>query len=150
MSQRRRFLAALCLTALLLLAACANSGGSLDENQAADLAWEDLSPYTSSKDRDQWQTIEVRRVQGREVAEEFEGRVAPGCPISEIPENESIRDGGSYWYVQFKPLPATPSSRPTLSPTAPPFIPEPFVREAHFLLDDEGQIVARSLHCVIY
>jgi hypothetical protein len=150
MSQRRRFLATLCLAGLLLLAACANAGGSLDEEQAADLAWEALAPHTSSKDRDQWQTIEVRRVEGREVADEFEGRAAPGCFGPEVPDNEPIRAGSSYWYVQFKPLPATPLARPTLSPTAPPFIPEPFVREAHFLLDDEGRIVARSLQCVIY
>jgi hypothetical protein len=149
MSQRRRFLTALWLVPLLLLAACAN-GGSLDEKQAADLAWEALAPNTSSKDRDQWQTIEVRRVQGREVASEFEGRAAPGCLGPKVPDNDTIRAGSTYWYVQFKPLPATPLPRPTISPTAPPFIPEPFVRGAHFLLDSEGRIVARSLRCVIY
>lgn len=150
MSPRRHFLPILCLAALLFLVACADSGSSLDEQQVTDLAWADLSPHTSSKDREQWQTIEVRRVRGDKVAGEFEGRAAPGCPGPEVPDNDTIQAGSSYWYVQFKPLPATPSSRPTLSPTAPPFIPEPFVREAHFLLDDEGRIVARSLHCIIY
>jgi hypothetical protein len=64
--------------------------------------------------------------------------------------NGEIQAGDDYWVVEMSPLPATPLPVPTLSPTAPPFVPEPFLRRALFLLDVDGRVVARKLYCVVY
>ena len=64
--------------------------------------------------------------------------------------NGEIKPEGDYWFVGMSPKSATPLPRPTLSPTAPPFIPEPFLRQALFLIDMDGNVVARKLFCVIY
>jgi hypothetical protein len=85
------------------------------------------------------------------VAERFEGEPAPGCWSGpEPPENETLRASKSYWYVLLVPTPATPEAN-KYSPTAPPHIQEPFLREAHFLVDSKtSEVVARKLICVIY
>jgi hypothetical protein len=51
-----------------------------------------------------------------------------------------------------QPLPATAQPVPTefYSPTAPPFVPEAFTKEARFLIDMGGDVVARKIGCVIY
>jgi hypothetical protein len=122
-------------------------------SQVVEIVWEALEPNTSSRERSNWQVVEVRSVSGESVAERFEGDPAPGCWSGpEPPENKAVRASKTYWYVLMVPTPATPEPYPgTPSPTAPPQIPEPFLREAHFLVDPRtNEIVARKLHCVIY
>ncbi len=124
---------------------------ALTEQQVADIAWQALAPNTASGDRANWQAVEARQVKGRDVAEKFAGEAWLGCWKGPTPvPNGEIRSGADYWYVELMPQPATPLPAATISPTAPPLIPEPFLRQAFFLLDSEGQVVARKLYCVIY
>ena len=125
----------------------------LSQEEAADAAWKAFEPNTSSLDRGNWEVVEAREVAGREVLEEFEGHPAPGCWVGPTPPaNRQISSSGQYWYVHLKARPATPlPSTGTVPPTAPPRIPEAFVREGWFLLDRaSGRVVARKISCVIY
>jgi hypothetical protein len=97
----------------------------------------------------------MRSVTGRDIQEIFEGEPVPGncVPGQKPPENQEIPSRAFYWYVHMKPIYVTPEPVPTeqYSPTAPPRIPEPFLREAHFLIDpNSGEAVARKLYCVVY
>ena len=136
----------------LALAACSGPTGLLSEQQVLDATWEALEPNTSSHNLANWEFAEVRQVVGREVVEQFEGEPAPGCPGPTPPANGAISPSGGYWYVHLKRRPATPWPREgTISPTAPPAVPEPFMYQAMFLIDPaDGQVVARKLYCVIY
>ncbi len=122
------------------------------EQQVLDTAWEALEPNTSSHNRANWEVAEVRHMVGREVVEQFEGKPPSGCPGPTPPANGTISPSGAYWYVHLKRRPATPWPREgTISPTAPPAVPEPFMYQAMFLIDPAGgQVVARKLYCVIY
>jgi hypothetical protein len=144
-----------CLALTLALAACAPQVVPPSEKQVIDIVWEALEPNTSSHDQEAWEVVRVQTIAGREVQELFAGEPVPGrcAPGPTPPHNKRIARGGSYWYVHMRPRAATPRPRPTeqFSPTMPPSVPEPFVYEAHFLVDaDTGQVVARKLHCVIY
>ena len=152
MTNRRWLLWVLGLAAALLAVGCARpSEPAIDRETAQEIAWHALAPNTSSGDRANWQLIAIKQVQGREVTDEFEGEPSPGCWQGPTPmPNGEIDAGAGYWYVEMRPEPATPLPTVTLSPTAPPLIPEPFVRQALFLIDSEGNIVARKLFCVIY
>jgi hypothetical protein len=137
----------------VLVAAC--GGGSpeavIDADAVPGVAWDALAPNTSSGDRANWEVAVVERVKGRDVADEFEGAPSPGCWKGPTPvPNGQVGTGTDYWYVEMQPRPATPLPRATISPTAPPFIPEPFLRRALFLIDLQGNVVARKLFCVIY
>lgn len=136
----------------LALAACGGSAVAVDKETVLDRAWEALEPNTSSGNRAHWQVVDARQVQGRDVAERFAGEVAPGCWMGPTPQpNGAIRAGADYWYVEMVPRPATALPGGEVSPTAPPRIPEPFLRHAFFLLDvADGRVVARKLSCVIY
>ena len=140
------------LVLALALAACLGQTSPLSEQQVRDAVWEALEPNTSSHNRANWEVAEVRQVVGREVAEQFEGKPAPGCPGPTPPTNGAISPSSAYWYVHIKRLPATPlPQKGTISPTAPPAVPEPFMYQALFLLNvTDGQVVARKLYCVIY
>lgn len=154
----------LLVAAMLLLGACATATqmspqldisdrvDALSEDEVRALAWQALEPNTSSHDLANWDVLEVRRVTGQEVAGQFEGRPAYGCPGPTPVPNAAIAASETYWYLQFQKRPATPPAGATpLSPTAPPNVPEPFLYQARFLLDlDSGQVVARMLLCVIY
>lgn len=125
----------------------------LSESQVLDIVWEALEPNTSSHNRSNWQMQKVQFVPGESVTERFKGEPAPGCWSGPEPaENKDISPTKIYWYVLMVPSPATPEPfYGTPSPTAPPLIPEPFLREAHFLVDSKtGEVVARKLICVIY
>ena len=136
----------------LALAACVNQSKEIGGQQALDIIWEELKPHTSSKDRNEWEIGEVRQVSGRDVVGEFADASHTYCPGPVPPENQAIQASGEYWFILVRPHPATPIPQErTPSPTEPPLIPEPFVREASFLVDKyEGQIVARKLVCVVY
>ncbi len=122
----------------------------LDRDQVSAIAWQALEPNTKSHDRANWAVVEVRSVSGGVVAEEFEGRVLYGyCGGPEPPANGAIDPSQSYWYVELRPQPATPSG-PSMSPTAPPLVPEPFLQRALFLIDEGGDVIARMLACVVY
>ena len=153
-----------CLMLCLVVATCScDAAGNasqtpqrttgLSQEEAADAAWNAFEPNTSSHDRGNWEVVEAREVAGREVADQFEGGVAPGCYVGPTPPaNGEIRRSARYWYVHLKARPATPlPSTGTVPATAPPRIPEASVREGWFLLDrTSGQVVARKIHCVIY
>jgi len=147
---KTRGLAVLALA--LALVACSGQTDVSDEQGVLDVAWKALEPNTSSHDRGNWEVVEVRRVTGREVAEQFEGRPASACPGPKPPDNRTIKPSVAYWYVDMKPRLVTPiPEEGTASPTAPSRIPEPFTRRVLFLIDPaDGHVVARKLHCVIY
>ena len=134
-------------------ASCSNRSLQTNEAQAVDAAWKALKPYSNSEDFSNWESVNSKLVRGDEAANLFEGETAPGCwkgPISL--QNKLINPSRTYWLVQMKPKPATPIALDrTPSPTEPPFIPEPFLRDAFFLIDTKtGEILARKLYCVIY
>ena len=143
------------LPALILICVLAACGGgpdapALDRDRAGEIAWDALEPNTASHNRANWAVVEVQRVSGRSVAEEFEGWTFHGaCGGPAPPPNGEIEPAETYWYVKMKPQPATPSG-PSMSPTAPPLVPEPFMAWALLLIDDSGQVIARALACVIY
>lgn len=146
-----------CLAIVLLTAACrgpAGDGHALTQQQALEAAWIALEPNTSSHERANWEVVSVERVQGRDVAGDFEGGPAPGCFTGPTPApNPPIDPAATYWHVAMQPVAATslPVATEFYSPTAPPRIPEPFVREAQFLIDStDGSLVAIRLGCVIY
>ena len=126
---------------------------AFSQSQIYNIVWEVLEPNTSSHKRSNWQVAEAQLVSGESVTERFEGEPAPGCWSGPEPvENKDVILTKDYWYILMVPKPATPEPfYGTPSPTAPPLIPEPFLREAHFLVDpDTGDVVARKLICVIY
>ena len=147
--------AVLAVALALVLAAC--GGGTetlgppaLDQDRASEIAWEALEPNTASHNRDNWAVVEVRRASGGSVAKEFEGWTFHGaCGGPKPPPNGRIEPGETYWFVEMRPQPATPSG-PSMSPTAPPLVPEPFMFRALFLIDEGGQVIARMLACVVY
>jgi hypothetical protein len=150
----------LALALMLMLAACGAGTETtatpepgppaLHRDQAVELAWQALEPNTASHDRANWAVVEARAVSGRSVAKEFEGWVFYGyCGGPAPPPNGEIEPSERYWYVEMKPQPATPSG-PSMSPTAPPLVPEPFMVQALFLIDESGQVIARVLVCVVY
>lgn len=118
------------------------------------LAWADLEPRTSSGDLANWQLIEVEQLRGADAAGQFEGEIAPGCWRGPTPQpNQTIHAAQSYWLVHMRPKPATAEPWPhdgTPPATAPPMIPEPFLREAFYLMNEDGHIIARKFVCVIY
>ncbi|MGD8997663.1 MAG: hypothetical protein PVH80_06100 [Anaerolineae bacterium] len=147
---------AIALTCLALaLSACFTTPTPPSEQQVVDIVWQALRPNTSSRDQAAWEVVSMETVTGRDVQDLFEEEPVPGrcAPGPTPPANARIVPGGSYWYVQMKPRPATPRPQPTelFSPTAAPIVPEPYVYHAHFLVDaGTGQVVARKLNCVIY
>lgn len=137
---------------LLAMAGCwGQTEPAAGEAQAVDAAWAALEPHTRSHDRANWQVVELRQVTGQEVAGQFAGEPPP-CVYPTPPANQAIDPASSYWYVEWRPRPATPRPQPgTPSPTAPPLVPEPVIPRARFLVDSgSGRVVARSLDCVIY
>lgn len=151
MTNCRVSLCLLVVLAALSLVAC-DGRAVVSEPEIADLAWQALEPNTHSHDRTNWEVADIRQTKGGEVAAEFEGEPAPGCLGPEPPPNSDIEASRTYGYVHFTRRPATPPpEEPTLSPTAPPNVPEPFMVQAFFLIDiTERQVVARKLYCVIY
>jgi len=123
------------------------------EELVLDAVWTALEPNTASHDRGNWDVVEIYQIKGRQVDNRFEGEPAPGCWSGpQPPENGDVKPGRTYWLVQMIPKPAAPvPGQGTPSPTAPPNIPEPFLRAAHFLVDSQsGNIAARKLLCIIY
>jgi hypothetical protein len=140
---------------ILSFSACVPSASVPDEGQVLDIVWEALEPNTSSHNRSVWEVVEVRSVTGDETQEMFEGEPVPGncAPGPRPPDNATITNDDSYWYVLMSPIHVTAEPPPTeqFSPTAPPNIPEPFLYQAHFLVDARnGEVIARKLDCVIY
>lgn len=137
------------------LSACAPKASPPNEQQVLEVVWQALEPNTSSHSQAAWELVDARTVTGQEVLDLFEGEPVPGscAPGPYPPDNAAIALNGSYWYVQMRPRTATPQTLPTeqFSPTAPPLVPEPFLYQAHFLVDARtGEVVARKLYCVIY
>jgi hypothetical protein len=131
---------------------CSVHARDIDQDDAEATVWAVLEPYTASHERANWQISEPFHVVGQEIAQEFEGDPAPGCLGPEPPANPEVDPTAPYLYVEVKPRPATPLPEVgESSPTAPPSVPEPFLRRALFLLDSTtGRIYARKLFCIIY
>jgi hypothetical protein len=136
----------------LALAACSVAEPALTEAQVAAIAWQALDGRTSSHNRSNWEVLELRRVTGQEIAATFEGKPDAGCALGPAaPASGTIASQDTYWYIYLAPRPATPQPATPLSSTAPPSIPEPFMYQAHFLINlTTGEVVARKLYCVIY
>jgi hypothetical protein len=141
-----------CLT--MALTACSVTAPALTETQVAALAWQALDARTSSHSLSNWEVLELRRVTGQEITATFEGKPDAGCGLgAPAPANGAIASQDTYWYIHLAPRPATPLPQVAtpLSPTAPPSVPEPFMYQAHFLINlKTGEVVARKLYCVIY
>jgi hypothetical protein len=139
---------------ILALTACSVTAPALTEAQAAALAWQALDARTSSHSLSNWEVLELRRVTGQEITATFAGKPDAGCALGPpAPDNGTIARQDTYWYIQMAPRPATPmpQAAKNFSPTAPPSVPEPFMYQAHFLINlTSGEIVARKLYCVIY
>jgi hypothetical protein len=153
MNNRIALISTICFC--LVVAACVAQADSIGEQEARDMAWQALEPNTSSHKETAWEALDARLVSGRDIQDQFEGEPVPGdcAPGPTPPENATVTDDVTYWYVQLKPRPATAIPEPTeqFSPTAPPHIPEPFIVEAKFLIDAAtGKVVARKISCVIY
>ena len=146
----------LCLISIslvLITTACENQDVQTKKGQAIDTAWKTLKPYTSSGNFSNWEVNKSKLVSGGETGSLFEGDPAPGCWKGPASTNDKpVSASESYWLIQMNPKPATPKAQDrTPSPTEPPFIPEPFVREASFLIDTTtGEVLRRKLYCVIY
>jgi hypothetical protein len=136
----------------LLLVSCLDQTETVNAQEALDITWRTLKPYSSSKDRDKWEISELRKVAGRDVVSEFAEINFAYCPGPAPKENQAIKPTGRYWYIVVQPHPATPMPPVgETSPTAPPNIPEPFVREASFLIDMfDGTLIAVKMNCVVY
>lgn len=138
---------------LLVCAACSTKYSMVNEQQIVDTVWLELELNTISHDRTAWEIITLKVVTGLEVQNLFEDAHIY-CGFGPEPKsNRTILHDASYWYVEMKPRAATPIPQPTedYSPTAPPWIPEPFIDEVHFLADYlTGRIVARNFHCIKY
>lgn len=138
------------------LAGCAAMGGGappMGSDRAVGIAWQALDPYSASHQLSNWQVVEARAVSGADIREQFKNDVSTYCTGPKIEHNQPIADAAQYWYVHLKPRDVTPLPVATenYSPTAPPAIPEPSLRDASFLIDPaSGQVVARSVSCVVY
>jgi hypothetical protein len=139
---------------ILALAACSVTAPAIPSAQAAGLAWQALDANTSSHSLSNWEVLELRQVTGQEIAATFAGKPDAGCALGPAaPANGAIASQATYWYIHLAPRPATPlpQAATPLSPTAPPSVPEPFMHQAHFLINlTTGEVVARKLYCVIY
>ena len=141
------------LLAILFLNACTSARtSSITQGEAENIAWETLQPYTSSQMRTNWAIRDTQIVKGDALPDAFQKERIDTCFqfSNEPPPPENIRPSVKYWLVEFAPLPATAQGTP-LSPTDPPHIPEPFLRQALILIDaTTGQVDAVRLSCVIY
>jgi hypothetical protein len=124
----------------------------MGQDQAVDIAWDALQPNTTSKNPDNWEVTEARRVTGREIVGEFVDARFTNCPGPLPPENKAIKASSEYWYIRVIPIPVTetPQSK-EFSTTNPHQIPEPFINEVLMLIDIfSGQVVARKFSCQVY
>ncbi|NIS83366.1 MAG: hypothetical protein GTO14_24940 [Anaerolineales bacterium] len=124
---------------------------AINRARAEEIAWAVLEPISTSEDRANWLVLRAEEVKGREVEDELADLPSFGC-FHEVVPNPPIERSKTYWYVVFKPEPATPKPvGRTPSPTEPPAIPEPFIGEARFLVDPEsGEVVAQAIYCIVY
>lgn len=131
------------------VAGCLPETQRLRQDQIIDITWEDLQPFTSSQERDNWEVKHAERVYGRTVVDQFSGLGISNCPGPSMPENRAIRSGSEYWFVRVAPVKQseleTASARP---PTMMAVTPEPLFFEALFLIDPiSGEVVARKYTC---
>lgn len=144
--------ASLIIIFMFLNSACMEARKEMGQQQALTLVWEDLEPHTNTKNREKWEIREVSKVYGRDVVPIFVDARFNQCPGPLPPENQAIKPSTQYWFIHTMPHPATPLPlEGTNSPTAPPLIPEPFLREAYYLVDPISyEIIARKFVCVVY
>jgi hypothetical protein len=151
---RRLGIGWMALLIMVLLSACI--GGRtppVSQGEAERIAWEILKPFTDSQDRSNWAVQDTQIIKGDALPEAFQNEREETCfqwYSADPPPPENIRPTATYWLVEFAPLPATAQGTP-LSSTAPPRIPEPFVRQAFLLIDSTtGQVDGFRLRCIIY
>ena len=141
------------LVIMLLTSACTRTSSEVSRAEAEAIAWQALEPYTSSHQAANWKVSQSRQVKGDELPEIFQKERVETCfnrNAAPPPPPEEFQPAGRYWLVVYEPLPATPKST-ALSPTDPPHIPEPFVRQATLLIElQDGELAGFRLGCVIY
>ena len=138
-----------------LCGACNALPAAGGEQKAIDVAWQDFEPLTSSRNRANWDIKQVSRVTGNQVSQLYGGVNPFYCVAArrtgKFPDNQTLDANKTYWQVHFYPKDATPLPRTRLSPTEPPAIPEPNLRDARYLIDpNDFHIVARAYGCVVY
>jgi hypothetical protein len=133
----------------LTVSGCFQQSTRLGQDQILDITWKSLEPSTSSQNRGNWEIVEVSRVLGREVIDEFPGLQISNCPGPTPPENGAIRFSSEYWYVRVMPRHLLSAARKSPSASAPNAIaPEPLFRDAQFLIDPvSGHVIARRYIC---
>jgi hypothetical protein len=145
------FKRSLLLLVCLLLCACTSRKPGIPQQKAEALAWQALQPYTSSKNRANWNVYETRFVRGDTLPFTLQNKRDETCfrmYFSQLPSPENIQSTIEYWLIEFVTRPATPQGTP-YSVTAPPNIPEPFIISATLLIDaTNGEVAAFRLSCV--
>lgn len=130
------------------LAGCVKQPKRVTQEQLLNIIWADLRPTTSSQDRGNWDNTQISLVTGREVVSEFSVVPVSRCPGPALPENRPIRATSQYWFVKVAPKTIGPEYTPAVPTTDEPFIPEPLIQQASYLVDSiTGEIVARRLFC---
>jgi hypothetical protein len=140
----------LTLLSITLLTACFEQPPRLNQEQALDIAWQALQPNTTDQNRGDWDIIEVKRVAGGEVVQEFALSRSNNCPGPVPPDNQAIKNTSEYWYIKTLPHALVAAARKgTITATSDQKLqPTPAVYEAVFLIDVYGgQVVARKLTC---
>jgi hypothetical protein len=137
----------------LVLVGCSLVNYHPNEQQVGNIAWQALNPYTSSHNRNAWEIIEIKKVVGSDIIEQFEYNEYYGCktPATLVPDS-GVDPSKVYWFVHMEPRPATPIPIPSKwwSPTNQGFIPEPGLYNALFLIDPvSGQVLIRRLGCAL-
>lgn len=133
----------------ILMSACVQTGKSLGQQEALEIAWSALKPNTISKNRDYWEIHEARIVHGKDVVGDFSAVQHVNCAGPMLPENKPIKISTEYWYIKVVPHPeVVRKDKGTDSAEKVTIVPEPAIQEAYFLIDlFNGGIVARRLVC---
>jgi hypothetical protein len=123
------------------------------EQQVENIAWQALNPYTTSHNRDAWEIIEIKKVVGSDIIDQFENQDYYGCnTAANLVSDSGVDPSKVYWFIHMEPRPTTPLPVPSKlwSPTNQGFLPEPNLYNALFLIDPvSGQVLVRRLGCAI-
>lgn len=139
------------LLTLMLLVSAGCGGTTITQDVAVTAAWNALDPVTTAHNRANFELIEARLVQGKEIAKDFANeRTNSYCWGTRVPANSAIDSNSQYWYVHLKRRVMTPIPVTRVSPTQPPAIPDWNIPEAFFLIDARtGAVIARDIRCIV-
>jgi hypothetical protein len=136
---------------IIILVGCTQINYYPNEQQIGNIAWRALDPYTSSHNRKAWEIIEIKKVVGSEIIEQFKYREYYGCitPATQIFDS-GIDANKIYWFVHMKPRKVTPLPPELITPATvdPLIVPDIVLANALFLIDPgNGQVLVRRLGC---